>query len=68
MTYIFFSIGQIARDDDLKNQIGKDIFFDLVDHDKVQTFRIQKQTPFIQFKVAEFFSVDDSFYLTLTMK
>jgi hypothetical protein len=42
---------QIARDDDLKKQIGKDIFFDLVDHDKVQSFRIQKQTSFIQFKV-----------------
>ena len=69
MIYICYSIGQIARDDDLKNQIGKDIFFDLVDHDKVQSFRIQKQTPFIQFKVAEFFfSVDDSFYLTLTIK
>jgi ubiquitin carboxyl-terminal hydrolase 7 len=42
---------QIARDVDLHEQIGKDIFFDLVDHDKVRSFRIQKQTPFIIFKV-----------------
>lgn len=32
-------------------QIGKDIYFDLVDHDKVPSFRIQKQMPFTQFKV-----------------
>jgi hypothetical protein len=42
---------QVARDDDLTAQIGKDIYFDLVDHDKVQSFRIQKQMPFTQFKV-----------------
>jgi ubiquitin carboxyl-terminal hydrolase 7 len=42
---------QIARDVDLHEQIGKDIFFDLVDHDKVRSFRIQKQTPFVIFKV-----------------
>eukprot|EP00897_Mesotaenium_endlicherianum_P006819 jgi/Mesen1/6165/ME000317S05299 len=30
--------------------IGNDIHFDLVDHEKVQTFRIQKQMPFIAFK------------------
>lgn len=50
----FFSIiliDQVARDDDLVTQIGKDIFFDLVDHDKVKSFRIQKQTPFVNFKV-----------------
>ncbi|KAF3536325.1 hypothetical protein F2Q69_00018483 [Brassica cretica] len=40
----------VARDQDLKEQIGKDIYFDLVDHDKVRSFRIQKQTPFQQFK------------------
>lgn len=32
-------------------QIGKDIYFDLVDHDKVRSFRIQKQIPFNLFKV-----------------
>lgn len=42
---------QVARDEDLSHQIGKDIHFDLVDHDKVRSFRIQKQTPFAQFKV-----------------
>eukprot|EP00250_Pteridium_aquilinum_P011968 c20422_g1_i1 orf=525-3878(-) len=45
-----YTVIKVARDQDLENQIGKDIFFDLVDHEKVQSFRIQKQTPFIQFK------------------
>lgn len=47
----FVIFGQVARDQDLESQIGKDIFFDLVDHEKVQSFRVQKQTPFVQFKV-----------------
>lgn len=42
---------QVARDDDLAEQIGKDIYFDLVDHDKVRSFRVQKQMIFNQFKV-----------------
>ncbi|KAH9659375.1 ubiquitin carboxyl-terminal hydrolase 13 [Citrus sinensis] len=42
---------RVARDDDLLEQIGKDIYFDLVDHDKVRSFRIQKQIPFNLFKV-----------------
>jgi hypothetical protein len=42
---------QVARDEDLEFQIGKEIHFDLVDHDKVRSFRIQKQTLFSQFKV-----------------
>ncbi|KAK9075086.1 hypothetical protein SSX86_003405 [Deinandra increscens subsp. villosa] len=41
---------KVARDEDLRKQIGKDIFFDLVDHDKVFSFRIHKQTPFARFK------------------
>ncbi|KAL0709113.1 hypothetical protein Bca4012_016091 [Brassica carinata] len=45
-----FTIIKVARDQDLREQIGKDIYFDLVDHDKVRSFRIQKQTPFQQFK------------------
>jgi len=42
---------QVARDEDLREQIGNDIFFDLVDHDRVRSFRIQKQVPFVIFKV-----------------
>ncbi|KAJ7569840.1 hypothetical protein O6H91_01G097400 [Diphasiastrum complanatum] len=45
-----YTIIKVARDKDLASQIGKDIFFDLVDHDKVPSFRIQKQTPFSVFK------------------
>ncbi|XP_061353681.1 ubiquitin C-terminal hydrolase 12-like isoform X4 [Gastrolobium bilobum] len=45
-----YTIIKVARDEDLHEQIGKDIFFDLVDHDKVRSFRIQKQMPFILFK------------------
>lgn len=42
---------QVARNEDLVEQIGKDVYFDLVDHDKVRSFRIQKQMPFNLFKV-----------------
>ncbi|OIV90620.1 hypothetical protein TanjilG_01701 [Lupinus angustifolius] len=45
-----YTIIKVACDADLHKQIGKDTFFDLVDHDKVQSFRIRKQTPFITFK------------------
>ncbi|KAJ3669934.1 hypothetical protein LUZ60_010258 [Juncus effusus] len=45
-----YTIIKVARDEDLAAQIGKDIFFDLVDHDKVKSFRIQKQMPFVNFK------------------
>ncbi|XP_027367555.1 ubiquitin carboxyl-terminal hydrolase 13-like isoform X2 [Abrus precatorius] len=45
-----YTIIKVARDDDMHEQIGNDIFFDLVDHDKVRCFRIQKQMPFILFK------------------
>lgn len=41
----------MARDEDLAEQIGTEIYFDLVDHDKVRSFRIQKQLPFNHFKV-----------------
>lgn len=44
----------MARDKDLMEQIGRDIYFDLVDHDKVRSFRIQKQLPFSIFKVISF--------------
>ncbi|BFG34993.1 hypothetical protein CerSpe_212670 [Prunus speciosa] len=45
-----YTIIKVARDENLVEQIGKDIYFDLVDHDKVRSFRIQKQTPFNVFK------------------
>ncbi|KAJ9184616.1 hypothetical protein P3X46_004326 [Hevea brasiliensis] len=45
-----YTIIKVARDEDLKEQIGRDIYFDLVDHDKVRSFRIQKQTQFSLFK------------------
>ncbi|KAH9610514.1 hypothetical protein KSS87_011420 [Heliosperma pusillum] len=45
-----YTIIKVARDEDLSEQIGKDIYFDLVDHDKVKSFRIQKQMPFNLFK------------------
>ncbi|KAK7401183.1 hypothetical protein VNO78_12504 [Psophocarpus tetragonolobus] len=45
-----YTIIKVARDDELKEQIGKDIYFDLVDHDKVKSFRVQKQTSFNLFK------------------
>ncbi|KAM3398747.1 ubiquitin C-terminal hydrolase 13 isoform X1 [Capsicum galapagoense] len=58
-----YTIIKVARDEDLKQQIGKDIHFDLVDHDKVRSFRIQKQTPFSIFKeeVAREFGVPVQF-------
>ncbi|CAN4119124.1 unnamed protein product [Withania somnifera] len=45
-----YTIIKVAHDEDLRQQIGKDIHFDLVDHEKVRSFRIQKQTPFSIFK------------------
>ncbi|OMO88841.1 Peptidase C19, ubiquitin carboxyl-terminal hydrolase 2 [Corchorus capsularis] len=45
-----YTVIKVARNEDLVEQIGKDIYFDLVDHDKVRSFRIQKQTPFNVFK------------------
>mmetsp|Transcript_19656 Transcript_19656/g.42954 ORF Transcript_19656/g.42954 Transcript_19656/m.42954 type:complete len:1106 (-) Transcript_19656:700-4017(-) len=45
-----FTILKVARDADMKAQIGNELFFDLVDHDKVKTFRVRKETPFLQFK------------------
>ncbi|KAL4576835.1 hypothetical protein LXL04_012935 [Taraxacum kok-saghyz] len=53
----------VARDEDLLEQIGKDIFFDLVDHDKVHCFYVKKETPFNLFKevVAKEFDVPVQF-------
>ncbi|KAF7142568.1 hypothetical protein RHSIM_Rhsim05G0178700 [Rhododendron simsii] len=43
-------VGQVARDEDLMEQIGRDMYFDLVDHNKVRSFRIERQMPFNLFK------------------
>ncbi|KAI3993824.1 hypothetical protein MKX01_002837 [Papaver californicum] len=43
-------VSPVARNEDLFEQIGRDIYFDLVDHDKVSSFRIKKQMPFNLFK------------------
>ncbi|XP_034224980.1 ubiquitin carboxyl-terminal hydrolase 12 isoform X5 [Prunus dulcis] len=58
-----YTIIKVARDEDLAEQIGRDIYFDLVDHDKVRSFRIQKQTPFNLFKeeVAKEFGIPVQF-------
>ncbi|KAF7815408.1 ubiquitin carboxyl-terminal hydrolase 12-like isoform X1 [Senna tora] len=45
-----YTIIKVARDEDLVQQIGKDMYFDLVDHDKVRSFRFPKQKPFNLFK------------------
>lgn len=42
---------QVARDEDLVEQIGRGIYFDLVDHNKVKVFRVPKKMPFSIFKV-----------------
>ncbi|XP_042511244.1 ubiquitin C-terminal hydrolase 12 isoform X9 [Macadamia integrifolia] len=58
-----YTIIKVARNEDLVEQIGRDIYFDLVDHDKVRSFRIQKQMPFTLFKeeVAKDFGIPVQF-------
>ncbi|KAI3696827.1 hypothetical protein L6452_29403 [Arctium lappa] len=58
-----YTIIKVAREVDLLEQIGKDTYFDLVDHDKVHSFRIQKQMPFNLFKeeVAKEFGIPVQF-------
>ncbi|XP_031270955.1 ubiquitin carboxyl-terminal hydrolase 12-like [Pistacia vera] len=58
-----YTIIKVARSEDLLQQIGKDIYFDLVDHEKVPSFRIQKQIPFNIFKeeVAKEFGIPVQF-------
>ncbi|PKI42934.1 hypothetical protein CRG98_036732 [Punica granatum] len=48
-----YKIIRVALDRDLIEQIGRDIYFDVVDHDRVRTFHVQKQTPFKLFKVGK---------------
>ncbi|GLT69606.1 hypothetical protein SLA2020_417430 [Shorea laevis] len=57
------TIIKVARDEDLGEQIGRDIYFDLVDFDKVQNFRFEKQTPFNVFEeeVAKVFRIPVQF-------
>ncbi|KAI3512031.1 hypothetical protein L1887_19194 [Cichorium endivia] len=58
-----YTIIKVAREVDLLEQMGKDIYFDLVDHEKVHSFRIQKQMPFNLFKeeVAKEFGIPVQF-------
>ncbi|KAL3838137.1 hypothetical protein ACJIZ3_022728 [Penstemon smallii] len=58
-----YTIIKVARDEDLVEQIGREIYFDLVDHDKVRSFRIQKQLSFNTFKeqVAKEFGIPVQF-------
>ncbi|CAI9095951.1 OLC1v1031998C1 [Oldenlandia corymbosa var. corymbosa] len=41
---------RIAHDEDLRRQIGKDVYFGLVDLDKTRSFRVHKRMPFSAFK------------------
>ncbi|CAI9095954.1 OLC1v1032001C1 [Oldenlandia corymbosa var. corymbosa] len=45
-----FTNVKVSRDEHLREQLGKDICFDLVDHSKSRNFRLQKQMPFNLFK------------------
>ncbi|CAI9094723.1 OLC1v1030510C1 [Oldenlandia corymbosa var. corymbosa] len=49
----------VARDEDLREQIGKEIYFDLVDFNQTRSFRVENQMPFNLFKeeVAKEFGV-----------
>ncbi|XP_028758046.1 ubiquitin carboxyl-terminal hydrolase 13 isoform X2 [Neltuma alba] len=58
-----YTIIKVARDEDLAKQIGRDIYFDLVDHDRVKCFRVKKQMLFSHFKeeVAKEFGIPVQF-------
>ncbi|KAK2431556.1 ubiquitin carboxyl-terminal hydrolase [Trifolium repens] len=58
-----YTIIKVVRDEDLEEQIGKDIFFDLVNPDIVRSFRVKKQTSFNVFKeeVAKVFGIPAQF-------
>ncbi|KAL5702532.1 ubiquitinyl hydrolase 1 [Ranunculus cassubicifolius] len=47
---LLYTTIKVARDKDLFEQIGRDIFFDIVDHDKVHNFRVEKRMLFKDFK------------------
>ncbi|XP_042479656.1 ubiquitin C-terminal hydrolase 13-like [Macadamia integrifolia] len=54
-----YTVIKVARNEDLIEQIGRDVYYGLVDHDKVQSFHIQNSTPFFFFK--EQFARDNGF-------
>ncbi|KAK1419677.1 hypothetical protein QVD17_28933 [Tagetes erecta] len=45
-----YTVIKVACDADLHKQIGKHIYFDLVDHDRVRCFRFRKETSFAVFE------------------
>uniref|UniRef100_A0A453FM38 ubiquitinyl hydrolase 1 n=1 Tax=Aegilops tauschii subsp. strangulata TaxID=200361 RepID=A0A453FM38_AEGTS len=45
-----FTTFKVARDHDLAAQIGRDLFFDLVDYEKIHPIRVLKDMPFNQVK------------------
>ncbi|KAL0390709.1 UNVERIFIED_CONTAM: Ubiquitin carboxyl-terminal hydrolase 12 [Sesamum calycinum] len=50
-----YTVVKVACDEDFAWQIGRDVFFDLVDHDKIRSFRVQKLMPFNNFKAWRLF-------------
>ncbi|KAL0460854.1 UNVERIFIED_CONTAM: Ubiquitin carboxyl-terminal hydrolase 12 [Sesamum latifolium] len=58
-----YTVVKVACDEDFAWQIGRDVFFDLVDHEKVRSFRVQKLMPFNNFKeeVAKEFGIPVQF-------
>ncbi|KAL6518676.1 ubiquitin carboxyl-terminal hydrolase 13 [Orobanche hederae] len=58
-----YTVVKVACDEDFARQIGTSVFFDLVDHDKVRSFRVQKLMPFNIFKeeVAKEFGISVQF-------
>ncbi|GFP97183.1 ubiquitin carboxyl-terminal hydrolase 12 [Phtheirospermum japonicum] len=58
-----YTLVKVACDEDFTWQIGRNVFFDLVDHDKVRSFRVQKLMPFNIFKeeVAKEFGIPVQF-------
>ncbi|KAI8556267.1 hypothetical protein RHMOL_Rhmol05G0239600 [Rhododendron molle] len=58
-----YTIVKVARNEDLTEQIGRDRYFDLVDHNKVRSFRIKRLMPFNLFKevVAKEFGIPVQF-------
>ncbi|KAM0908719.1 hypothetical protein ACQ4PT_015296 [Festuca glaucescens] len=51
-THLYTNI-KVVLDDHLEAQIGKSIFFDLVNHDSIPSICVQEHMPFTQFKVGK---------------
>ncbi|KAI3932384.1 hypothetical protein MKW92_024703 [Papaver armeniacum] len=45
-----YTIIKVVRNEDLYQQIGRDVYCDLVDHDKVHSFQVLNNKPFSHFK------------------